>query len=32
MGKTIISVALTGAWPTKENNPNVPYTPREIAS
>jgi len=32
MSKTIISVALTGAWPTKENNPRVPYTPREIAS
>ena len=31
MGKTIISVALTGAWPSKEKNPNVPYTPREIA-
>ena len=32
MGKTIISVALTGAWPTKENNPNIPYSPREIAN
>lgn len=29
--KTIITVATTGAWPTKENNPNVPLTPVEIA-
>ena len=29
--KTIITVATTGAWPTKENNPNVPLTPAEIA-
>lgn len=29
--KTIITVAPTGAWPTKENNPNVPMTPEEIA-
>ena len=29
--KTIITVALTGAWPKKENNPNVPMTPQEIA-
>lgn len=29
--KTIITVATTGAWPTKENNPNVPMTPAEIA-
>jgi len=29
--KRIITVATTGAWPTKENNPNVPLTPREIA-
>ncbi len=29
--KTIITVAPTGAWPTKENNPNVPLTPKEIA-
>ena len=29
--KTIITVATTGAWPTKEHNPNVPLTPREIA-
>ena len=31
MAKTIITVATTGAWPTKENNPNIPLTPREIA-
>jgi uncharacterized protein (DUF849 family) len=29
--KTIITVATTGAWPTKENNPAVPLTPAEIA-
>lgn len=29
--KTIITVAPTGAWPTKENNPNIPLTPKEIA-
>jgi 3-keto-5-aminohexanoate cleavage enzyme len=29
--KTIITVAPTGAWPKKENNPNVPMTPLEIA-
>lgn len=32
MAKTMITVAPTGAWPTKENNPNVPMTPREIAT
>lgn len=31
MLKRIITVAPTGAWPTKENNPNVPMTPKEIA-
>ncbi len=31
MAKTIITVAATGAFPTKENNPAVPLTPREIA-
>ncbi|KXO16310.1 3-keto-5-aminohexanoate cleavage protein [Peptoniphilus sp. GNH] len=31
MAKTIITVATTGAWPTKDNNPNVPMTPYEIA-
>ncbi len=29
--KTIITCATTGAWPKKENNPNVPMTPSEIA-
>ncbi|MGF6375719.1 3-keto-5-aminohexanoate cleavage enzyme [Clostridiales Family XIII bacterium PM5-7] len=29
--KTMITVATTGAWPTKENNPNIPMTPQEIA-
>ena len=29
--KTIITVAPTGAWPKKANNPNVPMTPSEIA-
>lgn len=31
MAKTIITVAPTGAWPTKKDNPNVPLTPKEIA-
>lgn len=31
MAKTIITVAPTGAWPTKKDNPNVPMTPEEIA-
>jgi 3-keto-5-aminohexanoate cleavage enzyme len=29
--KVIITVAVTGSRPTKENNPAVPYTPEEIA-
>ena len=29
--KTIITIATTGAWPKKENNPNVPMTPAEIS-
>ncbi len=29
--RTIITVATTGAWPKKENNPNIPMTPQEIA-
>lgn len=29
--KRIISVATTGAWPKKENNPDVPLQPDEIA-
>ncbi|MEN6330466.1 MAG: 3-keto-5-aminohexanoate cleavage protein [Smithella sp.] len=31
MEKCIITVAPTGAWPKKDNNPNVPMTPKEIA-
>ena len=30
-GKVIISAALSGGATTKENNPNVPYTPLEFA-
>jgi len=29
--KRIITVATTGAWPTKKDNPNVPLQPAEIA-
>ena len=29
--KLIISAAVCGSSPTKEQNPNVPYTPEEIA-
>lgn len=29
--KTIITVATTGAWPSKKDNPNIPLTPKEIA-
>lgn len=29
--KTIITVAPTGAWPSKQDNPNIPMTPAEIA-
>jgi len=32
MSKTIITVAPTGAWPTKEHNPAIPITPEEIAA
>ena len=31
MNKTIITAAVTGSMPTKEINPAVPYTPKEIA-
>ena len=31
MARTIITVAPTGAWPTKKDNPNIPLTPIEIA-
>ena len=30
-GKTIITVAPTGAWPSKKDNPALPMTPAEIA-
>ena len=29
--KRVITVAVTGSWPTKEDNPNVPIHPEEIA-
>lgn len=29
--KRIITVAVTGAWPTRKDNPNLPITPQEIA-
>ena len=32
MSKIIITVAPTGAWPGKKENPNVPLTPKEIAA
>ena len=32
MDKLIITAALTGAAPTKEQNPAVPYSPLEIAA
>jgi len=32
MDKVIITVATTGSRPTKEQNPNVPITPEEIAN
>lgn len=32
MAKTIITVATTGAFPTKKHNPNIPLTPKEIAA
>jgi len=31
MAPTIVTVATTGAWPTKEHNPAIPLTPKEIA-
>jgi len=31
MRKVIITAAVTGSRPTKEMNPAVPYTPKEIA-
>jgi len=32
LDKTIITAAVTGAFPTKEHNPNIPLTPKEIAA
>jgi uncharacterized protein (DUF849 family) len=29
--KVIITAAITGSVPTRENNPNIPYTPEEVA-
>lgn len=29
--KRVITVAITGSWPTKEDNPNLPVTAEEIA-
>lgn len=29
--KVIITAAVTGSVPTRENNPNIPYTPEEVA-
>jgi uncharacterized protein (DUF849 family) len=31
MEKLVLTVATTGAWPTKENTPYIPLTPEEIA-
>lgn len=31
MEELIISAALTGAWPTKQHNPNISMAPEEIA-
>ncbi|MDJ0932479.1 3-keto-5-aminohexanoate cleavage protein [Breoghania sp.] len=30
MARTIVTVATTGAWPTKKHNPAIPLTPTEI--
>lgn len=30
--KRVITACLCGSWPTRENNPAVPYTPEEIAN
>ena len=29
--KRIITAAITGAWPTRQDNPALPVTPEEIA-
>src|SRR4030043_1972223 len=31
MSKVIVTVAVTGSMPTREQNPNLPITPEEIA-
>ena len=31
MRKVIITCAVTGSVPTRKNNPNIPYTPEEVA-
>ena len=31
MVKVIITAAVTGSIPSRENNPNIPYTPEEVA-
>ncbi|MDR2386027.1 MAG: 3-keto-5-aminohexanoate cleavage protein [Deltaproteobacteria bacterium] len=31
MSKVIITIAPTGAWPSKKDNPAIPFTPKEIA-
>ena len=31
MAKVIITAAVTGSIPTRKNNPNIPYTPEEVA-
>ncbi len=31
MAKVIITAAVTGSVPTRKNNPNIPYTPEEVA-
>lgn len=30
--KRVITAAITGSWPTHDDNPNVPFTPEEIAN
>lgn len=32
MKKTIVTIAPTGAWPSKKDNPSIPLTPEEIAA
>ena len=30
--KRVITAAITGSWPTREQNPNLSITPEEIAA